>query len=461
MKGILGKRANLDLTEGSVFKTIVTFAIPLFLSNVFQQLYNTMDTIIIGHTLGDTALAAMGSATAIYDLIIGFALGVGNGLTIVTARSFGCRDEKQLKKSVASSLVIGIVLSVLITVLARFILYPFLQVLHTPEEIIEDAYAYISTIMLFVIVMFAYNLLSGILRAVGNSVMPLIFLMVSSILNIGLDILLIVGFDMGIRGAAVATVISQAVSVVLCVIYIIRKTKWLIPAKEHFAADADLYKEMIAQGLSMGFMNCIVNAGTAILQSGINNLGYLVIAGHTAARKLFSFLSMPFLAMSQTMSTYVSQNYGAGKRECIRSGMKCAYLSGVVMSVAVTVLMLFLAPAMVRLLSGSSEAVVLENGALYLRVVAPSLMILEILICTRSALQAIGAKILPVLSSVIELVGKILFVILFIPRYQYLAVVFCEPVIWCFMVVELVLSFWRNPFIRGKKNRSEVREDGE
>ena len=146
MKGILGKRANLDLTEGPVFKTIVTFAIPLFLSNVFQQLYNTMDTIIIGHTLGDTALAAMGSATAIYDLIIGFALGVGNGLTIVTARSFGCRDEKQLKKSVASSLVIGIVLSVLITVLARFILYPFLQVLHTPEEIIEDAYAYISTI---------------------------------------------------------------------------------------------------------------------------------------------------------------------------------------------------------------------------------------------------------------------------------------------------------------------------
>lgn len=427
---------------------MLIFAIPLFFSSVFQQLYNTMDTVIIGHTLGDEALAAMGAAGAVYDLLMGFALGVGNGLAVVTARSFGCGDREYLKKSVASAIVIGVCITAAITVLVRFILYPFLEVLNTPADIIDQAYDYVSAITLFIAVMFAYNLCAGLLRAVGNSVMPLVFLVLSSILNIVLDLFFITRLHMGVRGAAAATVIAQGVSVVCCLIYIGKRAKMLIPERKHFVWDKGLYREMTAQGLSMGFTSCIVTSGTAILQFGINNLGYLVIAGHTAARKLFQFLLMPNIAINQTVSTFVSQNYGAGQVERIRKAMKCAYLYGVVTTFIASVLMFFFAPTAVKLLSGSSESVVIENGALYLRVVAPCLIILGLLNPTRQGLQAIGQKILPVLSSVIELVGKILFVAVLIPKFQYMAVIFCEPVIWCFMIAELLPAFWCNPFIR-------------
>lgn len=330
MKTLTYKNSSVDLLHGPVLKSMLIFAIPLFFSSVFQQLYNTMDTVIIGHTLGDEALAAMGAAGAVYDLLMGFALGVGNGLAVVTARSFGCGDREYLKKSVASAIVIGVCITAAITVLVRFILYPFLEVLNTPADIINQAYDYVSAITLFIAVMFAYNLCAGLLRAVGNSVMPLVFLVLSSILNIVLDLFFITRLHMGVRGAAVATVIAQGVSVVCCLIYIGKRAKMLIPERKHFVWDKGLYREMTAQGLSMGFTSCIVTSGTAILQFGINNLGYLVIAGHTAARKLFQFLLMPNIAINQTVSTFVSQNYGAGQVERIRKAMKCAYLYGVV-----------------------------------------------------------------------------------------------------------------------------------
>lgn len=451
MKTVTEKKSSVDLLHGSILKSMVIFAIPLLFSNVFQQLYNTMDTVIIGYTLGDEALAAMGAAGAVYDLLMGFCFGIGNGLAIVAARSYGSGDSEQLKRSVAAAIVIGAGTMAAITLLARFILYPFLQLLHTPPEIIDQSYAYVSTITLFIAVMFAYNLCSGFLRAIGNSVMPLVFLILSSVINIILDFLFITGLGMGIQGAAVATVIAQGVSVICCLIYIGWKTQILIPGRQHFGWDKKLYQEMLAQGFSMGLMNCIVSAGTAILQSGINSLGYLVIAGHTAARKLCQFLNMPFVAVSHAMNTFVSQNYGAGQIKRIRKAMKYAYLYGAVLAAVVTVLMLFFAPAAVRLLSGSEESVVIENGALYLRVVAPALAILAMINPTRFGLQAIGQKVLPVLSSVIELFGKILFVTILIPKFQYMAVIFCEPVIWCFMVAELLAAFWRSPVIREGK----------
>lgn len=442
---------DVDLIHGPIFKSLVIFAIPLLISNIFQQLYNTVDTMIVGNYLGDTSLAAIGACTSIYDLLVGFALGIGNGLAIVTARSYGSQDKDLLKKSVASSVIIGIVVSLVITVIGSFILYPLLEVLNTPQKIINEAYSYISVVTLFIIVMFAYNLCAGLMRAIGNSVMPLVFLIVSSLLNILLDILLITQLDMGVMGAAIATVISQGVSVVLCIVYIFKKTQILLPEKEHFAFDKDLYKELLGQGFSMGFMSCIVSAGSVILQYGINGLGYLIIAGHTAARKLYMFFNMPFTAMALAISTFVSQNRGANQGNRIREAIKYAYIYDVVMAGIVTVLLLFFAPSLVKLISGSSEAVVLDNGSLYLRIVGPFYAILGILMQTRFALQGLGKKILPLISSIIEFFGKIIFVLLFIPRFQYLAVIFCEPTIWCVMALQLVYSFYTNPFIKQAK----------
>ena len=441
-------QVNVDLLNGPIFKSLVIFMIPLLISNIFQQLYNTVDTMIVGNYLGDVSLAAIGASTSIYELLVGFALGIGNGMAIVTARSFGSGDETLLKKSVASSLVIGIISSIVITLIGSLMLHPLLQILNTPAEIIEEAYSYISVIALFVIVMFAYNLCAGLLRSIGNSVMPLVFLVISSLLNIGLDILFITQFNMGVRGAAVATVIAQGISVVLCVIYIYLKTKILIPKKEHFQFDNELYKELLGQGFSMGFMGSIVSAGSVILQYGINNLGYLIIAGHTSARKLYAFFNMPFVAMALAISTFVSQNRGASQDKRIRQALRYAYIYDIIAAAIVTVLLLVIASPLVKLVSGSDNAIVLNNGTKYLIIVGPFYAVLGVLMQTRYALQGLGKKMLPLVSSVIEFVGKVIFVVVLIPRFEYMAVIFCEPVIWCFMTAQLVYSFYTNEYIR-------------
>ena len=451
------KAAEIDFLNEGIFLPMLRFTVPILFSVLFQQLYNTVDTLIVGHTLGETALAAIGAAVPIYDLLIGFALGFGNGLSIVTARCYGADNRQMLKNSVAASIVIGMAVVAVLTILSQVIMIPLLRLLHTPPEILGEAYRYISIITLFTLVMFAYNLCAGILRAVGNSIMPLVFLIISSLANILLDYVFIAMLGRGLGGAAEATVLAQGISVLLCLVYIKKRVPMLIPGRENFKADGALYKEMTAQGLSMGFMSCFVSAGSVILQSGINGLGYLYIAAHTAARRLYQFCMIPFIAMTQTINTFVSQNYGARKPGRIRKAVKYSYLYAAAMAVLVTVLVWQFAPALIRWISGSNEELVLSNGTLYLRVVMPCYAILGVLNYSRTALQAIGQKLLPILSSVIELVGKILFTMIFIPRLHYMAVIVCEPVIWCFMVAELLIAFWRNPFIRDACSETEVR----
>ena len=536
---------NVDLMHGPIFKNLLLFMLPIFISNLFQQLYNTVDTMIVGNVLGDTALAAIGSCGSIYELLVGFGLGIGNGLAIVAARSYGAQDHDLLKKTVAGSLVIGLVASLCITLAGVLGLHPLLLMLDTPAEILDDAYRYILTIDLGVLVMFAYNLCAGLLRAIGNSVMPLVFLLISSGLNVVLDLLFIARMGMGVQGAAVATVISQGVSVVLCILYIFLRVKILLPEKQHFRVGSHLYWELFSQSISMGLMSSIVSAGSVVLQYGINGLGTLVIAGHTAARKLFSFTTMPVMAMASACSTFVSQNCGANQPERVRKGMKeialysvaVAVLAVLLMqlgaewmvrlisgsnepvvlqyginglgtlviaghtaarklfsftsmpvmamasacstfvsqncganqpervrkgmkeialySVVVAVLAIFLmqlgAEWMVQLISGSNEPVVLENGARYLRWNAPFYSVLGVLLATRYALQSLGQKVLPLFSSVIELVGKVVFVLFFIPKFAYNAVILCEPIIWCFMAAYLVLVYLHDPFVFPKK----------
>ena len=442
---------NVDLMHGPILKSLVVFMLPIFVSNLFQQLYNTVDTMIVGNVLGDTALAAIGSCGSIYELLVGFGLGIGNGLAIVAARAYGAQDEDLLKRTVAGSLVIGLVASLTITTAGFFGLRSLLELLDTPAEILEDAYRYIIIIDFGVVVMFMYNLCAGLLRAIGNSVMPLVFLLISSALNVALDLWFIAGMGMGVAGAAVATVIAQGVSVVLCVLYVMARVRILLPARQHFAVGRRLYWDLFSQSISMGLMSSIVSAGSVILQYGINGLGTLTIAGHTAARKLFAFTDMPLIAMANAASTFVSQNYGAGQPERIRKGMREIYLYSLVVMVFSVLLMQVGAEWMVRVISGSSEPIVLENGAKYLRWNAPFYAVLGVLLSTRYALQSLGEKVLPLFSSVIEFLGKIVFVLVFIPRFAYDAVILCEPVIWCLMALYLVTVYRHNPVVFPKK----------
>ena len=447
---------KVDLLKGNILKSLIIFAIPLFISNLFQQLYNTVDIMIVGNYLGDTSLAAIGASTAVYDLLVGFALGIGNGLSIVVARSYGADDRKLLKKSVAGSIIIGAFITIIIIVISILFLMPLLRLLNTPENIIEESYSYISMITLFVGIMFAYNLCAGLLRAVGNSFMPLVFLIISSLLNIGLDILFITAFNMGVRGAAVATIIAQGISVLLCLLYICFKSKILIPNKKHFNIEKELYKELIGQGLSMGLMMAIVSSGTVILQTAINGLGYLTIAAHTAARKLNSFCMMPIVAMAQSTSTFVSQNKGANQGDRIRKSVYYSNLIAISWGIIISVVLFFASTLLVEILSGSREDIVINNGARYLRINAPFYGVLGILLNLRYSLQGLGQKVLPLISSVIEFVGKIIFVILVIPKLGYLGVILCEPIIWCFMTAQLIYTFYKNPYIKKFKVKREI-----
>jgi Na+-driven multidrug efflux pump len=302
----------------------------------------------------------------------------------------------------------------------------------------------------FAIVLFTYNLCAGLLRATGNSLVPLLFLITSSVLNVCFDFLFILGFGMGLRGVAAATVTAQAISAALCLLYIFKKCPMLIPRKEHFRYSAVLYKELLTQGLAMGFMMSIVTIGSVILQWAINGLGYLVIAGHVAARKLNFFCMLPVPTIAIALSTFVSQNKGANQLERILKAVRYGNIIAVVWSVIISIVLMLSAGFLIRFFTGSNEHVIIENGSRYLMINAPFYMVLGMLLNLRHSLQGIGQKFIPIISSVLELIGKTVFAFLFVPALGYFAVIICEPIIWCVMCLQLVFSYCMNPYIRGK-----------
>ena len=450
--------AAVDLINGPIMKNLLIFMLPILVSYIFQQLYNAVDNAIVGHYLGEQSLAAVGANVAIFDLMVMFAQGLGNGLCIVVSRAYGAGDGRRLRMSVAGSLVIGAGTIAVMTVLSLLGLGPLLRLLGTPEVIYGETLAYIRIIGGWIVVMFAYNLLSSLLRAIGNSAMSLVFLILSSVLNVILDVALVAGAGMGVQGAAAATVIAQGISALLCAVYIIRRAGILLPRREDFACGKELYLELAGQGYAMAFMGSVVNIGSVILQYGINSLGATVIAGHTTARKVFMLCILPNTAMGMAISTFVSQNKGAGHRDRIIRGVKESYVFDLVCCAAAILLLFPFADELAVLISGSANPELIGNVVAYVRFAALFSGVLGVLHQTRLALQGLGAKFTPMISSFIELIGKCIFAWLLVPRMGYRAVILCEPLIWCVMTVHLVFAFFTNPYIRGK---TDARPQGE
>ena len=445
-----GQAGAVDLIHGPIMKNLLIFMLPILVSYIFQQLYNAVDTAIVGHYLGEQSLAAVGANVAIFDLMVMFAQSLGNGLCIVVSRAYGAGDEEKLRKSVAGSLVIGVATTLVMTVLSLFGLGPLLRALGTPEAIYIEALSYIRIIGGWIVVMFAYNLFSSLLRAIGNSAMSLVFLIISSVLNVILDLALVAGAGMGVRGAAAATVIAQGISAVLCVGYILARARILIPNREDWNCGKALMAELAGQGYAMAFMGSVVNVGSVILQSGINSLGATVIAGHTTARKLFMLCALPNISMGMAISTFVSQNKGAGQRERIIRGVWESYVYDLVCGLFTIVVLFLFADELAVLISGSTNPELIGNTVAYVRFAAVFSGVLGVLHQTRLALQGLGAKFTPLVSSFIELFGKCIFAWSLVPRMGYRAVILCEPLIWCVMAVHLVFAFFTNPYIRGR-----------
>ena len=449
----MNRRTQVDLLHGPIMKSLIIFMIPIVISNIFQQLYNAVDTAIVGNYLGETSLAAIGACSAVFEMLVQFCMSLGNGCAIVCGRSFGSGDEDTMKKSVAGSILIGVVTCIVLTLLSVFALRPLLVLINTPAAILDESLSYIRIIGLGLVVMFTYNLCSAMLRAIGNSVMPLVFLIISSLLNIVLDIVLITVFRMGVAGAAVATVIAQGVSAALCIIYVLRKVPVLVPRREHFNIEPKLMKELAGQGYAMAMMGSIVSVGTIILASGINSLGTEIIAGHVAARKIYAIGNLPFISMGVAVSSFISQNKGADQGDRILTAMKDAFIYDIALAAAVSVIFFTSAPALVRMISGSANPVILRNGSRMLYIVGPFYAVLGVLMQTRFALQGLGSKVIPMISSVIELIGKILFVAIFIPKFQYDAVVWCEPLIWVAMTAQLLYAFHTNAYVKETRRK--------
>lgn len=449
-------KTKIDLLHGPILKNLVLFMIPIFISQAFQQLYNAVDTAIVGNVLGENSLAAIGAGASIFELLVGFSMSLANGFSIVIARAYGSKQDQKMKQAIAGSLIIGLFTTILLTILSLFILDPLLHLINTPDEIFAEALTYIRIIGMFVIVMFAYNLASGVLRSIGDSVMPLVFLIISSVLNIFLDYAFMAWCGMGVGGAAIATVISQGVSAVLSIIYIFRKEPELVPSKEDFKVDTEMLLDLAGQGYSMAFMGSIVSVGSIILQSGINSLGTDIIAGHIAARKVYAIMNLPFISMATAVSTFISQNRGANQGNRILQAMKDAFIFDFAAAAVVSIFLWLTAPSLVHLISGSTNSVILNNGSNFLYVVGPFYAVLGILMQTRFALQGLGSKLIPLISSVIECVGKILFTFFLIPRFGYTAVIWCEPIIWCVMTVQLLISFFRNEYVKSIRKASRA-----
>ena len=428
------------LTEGTPWKQILLFSIPIFWGNIFQLLYSLVDTKIVGSTLGTEALAAVGSVSTLHTLMTGFLNGLTLGFSLITAMCFGADNMKRLKKSFAMTIGLGVLTTTVLVVALMFVLQPLLHLLNVPEEQFAMSYAYISVLIVGLFATVLYNLCANTLRAIGDSLTPLLFLILATVSNIGLDYLFILEFHMGVQGAAYATVLAQLISVVLCFVRIFRKFPILHLQKSDFRPEKGLIVEMYKSGLSMGLMSCLVSIGTIMLQSAINTFGTTVIVAHTAARKVFEIMSLPMSVLGSAMATYCGQNYGAKRFDRIRQGIRASLLIAAIWSVAVFIICHTVEGALIRFVASTTDAEVIYWGSMYLKVDMSFIIVCGVIVILRNSMQGFGDRVIPVFSSCIELAGKIIFAFVFAPVFAYWGIIWAGPVVWIAMVIPLLVK---------------------
>lgn len=442
-----------DLTKGKPSTLILAFALPIFLGNLLQLTYSVTDTRIVGSFLGEDALAAVGATTTLSNLIIGFLLGLANGFAIITAQRFGAKDIRGVKKSFAASLVLGTVISVVLTVLGLVFLQPILRFLNVPEHLIPVAGPYIFIIIAGLLATFLYDACAAALRALGDTVTPLVILAVSVALNIAGDLLFVLVLKAGVRGAAAATVLAQILAFVICWLYMLRRYEMLRLVREDFRdADTAMMKNMLGSGLSMGFMSSLVNIGSLTLQTAINKLGQDIIVAHTAARKISEIFMTMFSVFGQTMATYCGQNLGAGRIDRVKKGIRLGIFYTCIWCTLSAVASYTIGSWLVYLVTGSTNEVVILNATNYLKFDTLFYYVTAVICVLRNAMQGLGDHITPLISSSLEMVGKIVIAATLVPMLGYTGVIVAEPLVWFIMVIPLVVQIFRMPVLR-EENR--------
>ncbi len=435
-----------DLTKGKPSVLILTFALPIFLANLLQLTYSLVDTRIVGTYLGDSALAAVGATTTLSNLIVQFLMGMCNGFAIISAQYFGAKDMARLKKSLGNALVLGTAVAIVMTVAGLLFLQPILRFLNVPENLSDTAAQYVAVIIAGLVITLLYDVLSATLRAIGDTVTPLIVLAISVVMNIGGDLFFIVVLKAGVRGAAIATVMSQCVAVVVCALYLWKKYEILRIGREDLKLAKDgMLRNMLSSGLSMGFMSSLVNIGTLTLQTSINKLGQNIIIAHTAARKISEIFMVMFSVFGQTMATYCGQNLGAGKIDRIRRGILLATGYTCIWCTLNIVASYTIGDWLVWLVTGSENQEVVYNATLYLKVDTLFYYVTAVICIVRNSMQGLGERIVPLISSSLEMIGKIVIAATLVPMFGYLGVIAAEPIVWFIMIIPLLIKIFRMP----------------
>lgn len=438
------KSRVLDMTRGDPFRLVLQFSLPLFCSNLLQQVYNLTDTALAGHLLGSAALAEIGATAALYGLIMNFAFGMNNGLALTVSRCFGAGEREGIRRAVGWMFTLSAAVSIVLTTVSLLGRGALLQVLQVPAEVWDGAAAYLTVILLGIPLTMLYNMEAALLRAVGNSVTPLLFLLFSSVLNVGLDAAFMGPLGMGVRGAAVATVLAQGISAVLGAVYLVRSYPELHFAPAHLKKSARrAVMNMFWAGMSMGLMSAIYNLGSVALQSSINALGSVYITAQTAARRMAEMYFIPGGALGIGVATFSSQNLGAGRRSRIWQSVRAALKIYFVWWLFVLAFTFLLGEPVLRLITGSSDARIISNAMLYLKISVPIIPPMAVLVILRNMLQGIRHTVEPLLASALELIGKVIFAVWLVPVWGYRAVCFCEPTTWVICFVFILLAVWR------------------
>ena len=448
-----------DMTKGSPMRLILGFAVPLLFGLLFQQFYSMVDTIIVGHYLGVEALAAVGATGSVNFLIIGFCMGVCNGFALPIAQEFGAGNAPKMRRFVANGVWLSVIFAVVMTVVVSLLCRSILQWMRTPENIIDGAYDYIIIIFIGIPVVFLYNVTAAIIRSLGDSRTPVIFLVMAAVLNIFLDLLLIIVIPMGVAGAAVATVLSQAIAGVCCLIYMCRKYPILHLSREEWKWNGECVARLCNMGIPMGLQYSITAIGSVILQSAVNGIGSDAVAAVTAGSKVSMLLMCPFDAMGSTMATYGGQNIGAGDLDRVGKGLKSCTLLGLLYSLIAVGVVFTLGHVLLLLFLDAGETVILANAYAFIRVNVLFYFPLALVNIVRFLIQGMGFSKLAVFAGAFEMLARGLAGFVLVPAFGFPAVCFANPLAWIFADIFLIPAYFlvkkKMAVILGKR-RAEI-----
>lgn len=429
-----------DLTRGNPLKLIFFFTIPLLIGNLFQQFYSMADTLIVGRTLGVNALAAVGCTGGITFLILGFAQGVTAGLSIITAQRFGAEDAAGVRRSFTTSILISAVTTVVLTAVSVPLAHTILHLLNTPAEIEEQAYEYIIVILAGIVASMLFNLLSNIIRALGDSRTPLFFLIIASIINIVLDFVFILNFHMGVAGAGYATVLAQLISCACCFAFIAKKLPILHLHRQDWKITRQDLTAHARVAFPMGFQSSIIAIGTLILQTALNGLGSTSVAAYTAASKVDQLAIMAMMSFGMTMATYAAQNYGAGKMDRIRKGVRQCLMISVGLSVVMAFVNIVFGKYLVRLFVEDAAGVI-DLAQVYLIINSSCYFILAVLFVIRYTLQGLGKSFVPTFAGIMELVMRTVAALALVGPFGFAGASASNPLAWLGSTIPLCISY--------------------